>query len=106
AIAAVARVIGARLRPGDVAVRFGGDEFVVILPATDTAAACAIAEELRGAIAACPIPDAPEGRITASVGVATFPDHAGNAEGLLRAAEAAMLTVNRSTTDGVAAANR
>ena len=106
AIAAVAHVIGARLRPGDVAARFGGDEFVVILPATDTASACAIAEGLRGAIAACPIPDDPEGRITASVGVATFPDHAGNAEELLRAGNAAMLTVKRSTKDGVAAADR
>jgi diguanylate cyclase (GGDEF)-like protein len=105
AIATVGHVIGALLRPGDAAARFGADEFGVILPATDTAAACAIAEELRAAIAACPIPEGGEANaVTASVGVATFPDHAGSAEELLRAANAAMLAVKRSTRNGVAAA--
>ena len=104
-IADVGHVIGARLRPGDVAARFGGDEFVVILPATDTEAARAIAEGLREAIVACPVPDDPEARITASVGVATFPDHAGNAEDLFRAADAAMFSVKRSTKNRVAAAD-
>ena len=85
AIADVGRVIAARRRPGDVAGRFGGDEFVVILPATDTGAARAITEELREAIASCPVPGDPEAKITASVGVATFPDHAGNGEELFRA---------------------
>jgi diguanylate cyclase (GGDEF)-like protein len=77
----------------------------VILPATETTAACVIAEELRAAIAACPIPDdrAAIG-ITASVGVATFPDHAGNAEDLFRAADAAMFAVKRGAKNGVAAA--
>jgi diguanylate cyclase (GGDEF)-like protein len=104
-IAAVGRVIGARLRPGDVAARFGGDEFVVILPATDAPAARTIAEELREAIAACPIPgDCVANPITASVGVATFPDHAGNAEDLFRAADAAMFGVKRGAKNGVAAA--
>jgi len=106
AIAAVGSVIGARLRPGDVAARIGGDEFVVILPATDTAAACAIAESLREAIVACSIPHDPEARITAGVGVATFPDHAGNAGDLFEAAHAAMSAVSRRTKDGVATPER
>ncbi len=104
AIAAVGRVIGARLRPGDVAARFGGDEFTVILPATDTKAARALGEELREAIAACPIADDGATAVTASIGVATYPHHAANAEELFRAADAAMLTVKRSTRDGVATA--
>jgi diguanylate cyclase (GGDEF)-like protein len=106
-IAEVGRLIGARLRPGDVAARFGGDEFVVVLPATETTAAHAVAEELREAIATCPIPDDPVADgITASIGVATFPDHAGNAEDLFRAADAAMFTVKRGAKNGVATAER
>jgi diguanylate cyclase (GGDEF)-like protein len=104
AIAAVGRAIGARLRLGDVAARFGGDEFVVILPATDTATAHAIAEGLRQAIMTCQIGDGPEVKITASVGVATYPDHARDAEELFRAADAAMFTVKQSTKNAVATA--
>src|SRR6185503_11515220 len=63
AIAEVGRVIGGRLRPGDVAARFGGDEFALILPATDTEAARIIAEALRDAIAKSRV------ELTASVGV-------------------------------------
>src|SRR5436305_1213440 len=103
AIAEVGHVIGGRLRPGDVAARFGGDELVVILPATDTTAARTIAEGLREAIAACAIPGDREGKtLTVSIGVASFPDHADDAEGLFRAADAAMYAVKRSTKNGVA----
>jgi diguanylate cyclase (GGDEF)-like protein len=98
AIAEVGRVIGARLRPGDVAARFGGDEFALILPATDAEAARAIAEGLREAIATSHVD------LTASIGVATFPDHAGDAEALFRAADRAMMGVKRATRNGVAVA--
>ena len=104
-IAAVGRAIGGRLRAGDVAARFGGDEFVVILPATDTESARAIAHDVRQAIAACPIPADPASQVTASIGVATFPDHAADAESLFRIADAAMFAVKRSTKNGVAAAD-
>ncbi|HJQ83382.1 MAG TPA: diguanylate cyclase [Candidatus Binatia bacterium] len=104
-IAAVGRMIGARLRPGDVGARFGGDEFVVVLPATGTETARAIAEGLREAIAACPVPDAPEAQLGASVGVATFPEHARSADDLFRAADAAMFVVKRGPKGGVAVAS-
>jgi diguanylate cyclase (GGDEF)-like protein len=98
AIAEVGRVIGARLRPGDVAARFGGDEFAMILPATDAAAAGIIAESLRDAIAKSRV------ELTASVGVATFPDHAKDADTLFRAADAAMTKVKRGSGNGVGVA--
>jgi len=41
-----------------------------------------------------------------SIGVATFPDHADDAEGLFRAADAAMYAVKRSTKNGVATGKR
>ena len=85
-------------RPGDVAARFGGDEFALILPATDTEAARIIAEALRDAIAKSRV------ELTASVGVATFPDHAKDADALFRAADAAMTKVKRGTGNGVGVA--
>lgn len=95
-LAAVGRVVSAHLRPGDVGARFGGDEFAVLLPATDAAAAREIAEMLRAAIAA--------GGARASLGVATYPEHGGDADALFRAADAAMREAKRRGGDAVVAA--
>jgi diguanylate cyclase (GGDEF)-like protein len=103
-IAQIGRIIARLLRPGDVAARFGGDEFVIALPATDSAAAVSLAETIRRAIADC---DRLEGEaidlsgVTASLGVATFPEHASDAEGLFRAADAAMYAIKRSSKNAV-----
>ena len=53
-IATVGRLIAEQLRPGDVGARFGGDEFVAVLPSTDTDPARDVAERIRAAVAACP----------------------------------------------------
>jgi diguanylate cyclase (GGDEF)-like protein len=106
-IATVGRLIAEQLRAGDVAARFGGDEFVVVLPSTDTAVACDVAERIRVAVADCPEPDgmAVDIRdVTASLGVATAPQHATDADGLFRAADAAMYAVKRTARNGVAVA--
>src|SRR5262249_21134724 len=106
-IAYLGRVIGHLVRPGDVAARFGGAEFVIILPLTDVATAQEIGEAIRAAIEAC---SALEGNgvdlslVTASVGVATYPDHGGSADDLFRAADAAMYAVKRRGKNGVAVA--
>jgi diguanylate cyclase (GGDEF)-like protein len=106
-IATVGRLIAEQLRPGDVAARFGGDEFVAVLPSTDTGPARDIAELVCAAVAACAVPDGLEVDITgvtASLGVATAPRHALDPDGLFRAADAAMYDVKRRRRNGVAVA--
>ncbi len=64
----VAHTIQATLRESDFCARFGGEEFLVLLPATETPAAYQVAEKLRHAIESAPDPIA--GRITVSIGLA------------------------------------
>lgn len=104
-IAHLGGLIGGLLRPGDVAARFGGDEFVVVLPETATADALRMGEAVRAAIEGCRRPgalDVDVSGITASIGVATYPEHAADADGLFRAADGAMYAVKRSGRNGVA----
>jgi diguanylate cyclase (GGDEF)-like protein len=87
-------------RPEDVATRYGGEEFAVLLAAHDEAAAISVAEDIRVRIAALAIEHAgsPWGMVTVSVGVASVaPGRHGNlAEELVRAADRA-LYVAKST---------
>jgi diguanylate cyclase (GGDEF)-like protein len=106
-IAQIGRAIARLVRPGDVAARYGGDEFVVVLPDTDAEHAYAIAESIRKAIEACEWlegEDVDLSRVTASVGVAAFPLHAGDAESLFRKADAAMYAAKRAGKNRVTVA--
>ncbi len=91
-LAAVARVFRANVRPGDVAARFGGEEFCILLLDTAEEAAVVIAERIREGVEDTPIAvdTAAEGiRVTVSIGVATFPAHAADARELLHSADVA-----------------
>lgn len=72
AIRAVGRVLEGSRRGSDVAVRFGGDEFVLLLPQTDSAGAQIVAERVRQAVEHAPV-EHPEGAfpLTVSLGVAS-----------------------------------
>lgn len=78
------------LRTGDVVGRFGGEEFVILLPGADLRQAIGAAERCRVAVAKMELPEAPYLSVTASVGVAAFPDHATDLDELLKAADSAM----------------
>lgn len=74
-ICAVADACAARRRSGvDIAARFGGEEFVIVLPETDGASAWRVAESLRTDVAAMSVPVNDQGMhvsVTVSIGVAT-----------------------------------
>ena len=83
-----ARTLEAALRPGDLAGRLGGEEFLALLPDTSSRAAWLVAERLRAAITAQTVEGVPN--VTVSVGVASFPGHGVSSGELLRAADSAM----------------
>lgn len=100
----VARVLAARPgRPEDVAARYGGDEFALILPCCDLANAHTIAEDIRCAVAALAIPteDGPAcPTVTVSIGVATHtPMPEDEAKQLLEAADVALYRAKRLGRD-------
>ncbi len=92
-----------KLRKSDKMFRFGGDEFVVTLPETDGKGAYTVAQRIRRAIKAHRFlaEGGSEVTLTASFGLATYPQDGKNHEALLRRADAAMYRVKSSTRDGV-----
>jgi diguanylate cyclase (GGDEF)-like protein len=87
-LAMVGAVLRSVLRASDFAARFGGEEFIVLLPDTDRNGALILAEKLRTAIASTEV--AGVGSVSGSLGVAVMPDDAGDAEQLLRKADRAL----------------
>jgi len=79
------------LRATDVAGRYGGEEFLIVLPSTDLAGAAAFGERLRGQFEAseCVIPDGPRVAISISAGVAQLAPGE-KADSLVRRADAAL----------------
>ena len=89
---AVASLLQAKLRVADIACRFGGEEFVLILPEAFLADALLKAESLRAAVQALLLQYAGKdlGPVTLSLGVACFPEHGPNAEVIMRSADDAL----------------
>ena len=67
----IARLLRPHLRDGDILARYGGDEFVALLPNTDGGAAFVVAERLRTAVADRGYGPEDASRITMSAGIAT-----------------------------------
>jgi diguanylate cyclase (GGDEF)-like protein len=96
ALANAGAAITSALRASDFAGRNGGEEFAVLLPDTDLAGAVEAAERIRLAIADIVLPAGIGSVLTASLGVAVYPDHATTAERLERLADAALYTAKRA----------
>jgi diguanylate cyclase (GGDEF)-like protein len=98
-LSAVARVLRDHSRDIDEPARYGGEEMAVILPETDLSGAELLAERMRTAIEGLAIPRVDGNgslRVTASFGVASLPQSAGEKEGLIAAADAALYRAKRA----------
>lgn len=93
----VSEALRSCLRPYDLAGRYGGEEFTVIMPGTSRAGVLAAAERMRKKIAAIPYVtrSGRERHVTASFGCAIYPETATDGPGLLKAADTAMYEAKR-----------
>jgi len=97
-LAAVAEVLLRSVRDVDVVARFGGDEFLVILPSTHFAGSVTVAERIWREVgeASFAIGDRQDAKVTLSLGVALFPSRdVRSKDALLRAADAALQQAKR-----------
>jgi len=92
ALCRLADAIRATCRAIDTLARFGGDEFVVILPETEEAEALGVAQRARARLAA----DSERPALTMSVGVAVFPRDGETAEDLLGSADRALYGMKKA----------
>jgi diguanylate cyclase (GGDEF)-like protein/PAS domain S-box-containing protein len=99
----VAGVVQSRVRSSDVPCRFGGDEFVVILPETVADVARDRMESIRSEIESFGIPyrDQALPNVTVSIGIAVFPQHGTTADELVHAADQALYRAKREGRDRV-----
>ena len=99
----VGRTLQRLVRAEDAAVRYGGEEFVLILHGCGLAGARRLARALRKGLAEIPLPEeSTVPRVTASIGIALFPQHGRTIGQLLGVADAAMYSAKRRGRDRVA----
>lgn len=99
----VGKILAQGVRESDILARYGGDEFVAVLPETPASGALVIAERLRRAIEEHRFlePQGLAARISASFGISTYPDHALTPEGLIQKADQAMYRVKEREKNGI-----
>ncbi|MUN38783.1 diguanylate cyclase [Actinomadura sp. NEAU-AAG5] len=98
----VANTLDHQLRDYDLVGRFGGEEFVALLPGTDTVEACRVAERLRGRVRRLAVPTE-DGTVvvTVSIGVSLYRTHGEDLIELMAAADLALYRAKASGRDRV-----
>lgn len=100
----LAQLMMAELRGADVVAKYGGDEFVVILPQTDRDGARVLVERMRRSIESHEFPGVETGmRITSSMGIAEFPRDGEASRDLLESADKALYDAKRAGRNRVTA---
>jgi diguanylate cyclase (GGDEF)-like protein len=88
-----AKTVTSTMREANLAARFGGEEFVVLLPDTGPKACMLVAERVRQAVARMVVPsgsEKPLPQVTVSLGIAVFPEHGQSLEEVLQASDKAL----------------
>ena len=101
-LARVGRLLEQKSRQSNVVARYGGDEFIVLMPETGSEQAQVLAERLRQWLATDPM--LAEHHVTGSFGVASFPMHGFSIEDIIRVADAGMYVSKRSGGNQVSTA--
>lgn len=101
-----ARRVRAEIRGVDLAFRYGGEEFVLLLPETDGIGGVTLAQRLGAAIRTTPVPVAGRGRdrrveipVSVSIGLAVFPEHGTTGPRVLEAADEALYAAKAAGRD-------
>jgi diguanylate cyclase (GGDEF)-like protein/PAS domain S-box-containing protein len=108
ALKTVASILKNRVRKLDLCARYGGEEFVVLCPNTGKDAAYALAENLREMVANHAFKHGekqPLGKVTASMGVATYPEHGKTFKEVLQSADACVYKSKREGRNRVTPAD-
>ncbi|MGH9461155.1 MAG: sensor domain-containing diguanylate cyclase [Vicinamibacteria bacterium] len=102
----VGDILRRSVREEDILARYGGDEFVVVLPHTDGKGALSIAQRIRGALKEHAFLREFDlaVHLSASFGISSFPEHGGTPQDLIQKADQAMYSVKESGKDAVAVA--
>jgi diguanylate cyclase (GGDEF)-like protein/PAS domain S-box-containing protein len=97
----IAGVIRSRVRAGDLACRYGGEEFSLILAEVDTEGAHKCVESIRETIKHLSLHNRGQtlGTVTVSAGIATYPAHGDNSEDLIHAADEALYRAKKAGRD-------
>jgi diguanylate cyclase (GGDEF)-like protein len=101
----VAQIVVKEARSIDLVAKYGGDEFVVILPQTAREGACVLADRVKLGVEGTAFPLVPPGVITVSLGVATYPENGITAGELLEAADIALYAAKQAGKNRVTTAN-